>query len=109
MALDFDQLFNAMFQAAAGMLKDSVPDIESFAKTEFQKLAHTLVSIGEQLAGGVINQEQAELLLDMQKNATRAVFTTVEGLGILAAEAAINAALDAVKGIVNSAVKFTLL
>lgn len=109
MALDFNQLFDAMFKAAAGTLKDSLPDIESFAKTEFQKLAHTLVSIGEQLAGGEINPEQAGLLLDMQKNATSAVLTAVAGLGILAAEAAINAALDAVKGIVNSAVKFTLL
>mgnify|MGYP003439191727 FL=1 len=47
--------------------------------------------------------------LEIQKNATRMVLMTIEGLGILAAEAAITAALNVVKDSVNTAVGFSLL
>ena len=45
----------------------------------------------------------------MQKNASRSVLLTVEGLGILAVEEAINAALDVIKGAANKAIGFALL
>ena len=45
----------------------------------------------------------------MQKNATKTVFLTVEGLGILAVEAAMNAALKTIRDAVNTAVGFVLL
>jgi len=45
----------------------------------------------------------------MQKNATRMVLMTIEGLGVLSAEAAINSALSAVKDNVNQEIGFTLL
>jgi hypothetical protein len=61
------------------------------------------------LAAGRINSQQADLLLDMQKLASRNVLLTMEGLGLLAAEAAINAALDVVKKAVNTALGITLI
>ena len=109
MALDISSLVSQMLGAALPILKSAGTDVESFAKTEFTKIAQTIASIGEQFASGIINQEQAELLLDMQKHASRAVLLTIEGLGILAVENAINAALDAVKGTVNAALPFALL
>jgi hypothetical protein len=68
-----------------------------------------MVSIEEMLAAGQINQQQAQLLLDMQKSASRSVLLTLKGLALLTAEEAINAALDIVKGVVNAAVKFPLI
>lgn len=45
----------------------------------------------------------------MQKSATRSVLLTAEGLGELATEEAINAALDVARPIVNAALGFLLL
>jgi hypothetical protein len=45
----------------------------------------------------------------MQKNSALAVMLTVEGLGLLTVESAINAALGAVRDSVNTAVGFALL
>jgi hypothetical protein len=45
----------------------------------------------------------------MQKNSALAVLLTVQGLGLLTVESAINAALGAVKETVNTALGFLLL
>jgi hypothetical protein len=109
MTLDVTTLASQMLSAALPILKKGANDIESFAKLEFTKIAQTIISIGEQLTDGSINQAQASLLLDMQKHASRSVLLTVEGLGILTVEQALNAALDVIKSSVNTALKFTLL
>ncbi len=109
MALDIQTLATQMLAAALPILKKDAQNAESFAKTEFTKIAQTIVSIGEQVAVGQINQEQAGLLLEMQTSASRNVLLTLQGLGLLAVEAAINAALDVVKGAVNGALKFPLI
>jgi len=109
MALDVGTLASQMLAAALPVLKEGAQDAESFAKTEFTKIAQTIVSIGEQLAAGQINKQQAGLLLDMQTSASRNVFLTLEGLALLAVEEAINAALGVVKTAVNTALGFALI
>ena len=109
MALDVGTLANNMLAAALPILKKGAQDAESFAKTEFAKIAQTIVSIGEQVAAGQINQQQAGLLLDMQTSASRNVLLCLEGLALLAVEEAINAALAVVKTAVNTALKFPLI
>jgi hypothetical protein len=109
MSLDLKTLGKSIGGALAGSLEKDLPNVREFSKSEAQKLAQTLVQIEQLVAANQIDQDTALLLLDMQKHATRAVFLTVEGLGLLAVEKAINAALDVVKKTVNSAVKFELL
>lgn len=111
MALDVDALASKMLSAALPLLRKDAQTAESFAKTEFTKMAQTLASIGEQLASEPqqITQQQAALLFDMQKHAARNVLLTLEGLGLLAVEAAINAALGVIKATVNKALGFALL
>ena len=109
MALDVGTLATQMLGAALPILKKDAQDAESFAKTEFTKIAQTIVSIGEQLTAGQINQQQAGLLLDMQTSASRNVLLTLQGLALLAVEAAINAALSVVKTAVNTALGFALI
>ena len=109
MPLDVPQLLNQMVTAAAGPLKAGGPKVLSYAQTEFSKVAQTIASIEAQTANGSIAQGEASLLLDMQKNATRAVLAAVEGMSLLLAEQAINASLKAIRGIVNAAVRFTLI
>ncbi len=107
--LDIPALLASMGAAAEGVLTSKWTTVKSFATTEFQKIAQTIVSIGEGTASGEITQDQAALLLDMQRNASRAVLASVEGMALLAAEQAVNAALKAVSGAVNTFVGFALL
>ncbi len=109
MALDVDTLASQMLNAALPGLKKHAADAQSFAKMEFTKLAQTLVSIEAQLAAGEITQDQADLLLEMQKNASRGVLLALKGMALLAAEEALNSALAVVAGVVNAAVHFPLI
>lgn len=109
MALSASQLGKDMVAALKGALMEKWPEIKEYGEAEAKKLAQTLVMIEALRVSGKINEEQATLHLEIQKNATRTVLLTIEGLGILAAEAAINAALNVVKDAVNTALGFALL
>ena len=109
MNLDVGQLAGSMLTAALAVLKKQAPEIKEYAQTEFRKIADTIVMIGRLFAAGQINEQEAKLHLQIQTNASRAVLLAVEGLGLLAAEQAINAALGAVKDTVNAALPFHLL
>lgn len=109
MALDIDTLLSNMLNAALPILKKAAPGAESFAKAEFTKIAQTIESLGQQLAAKEITAQQATLLLSMQTSASRNVLLTLEGLGLLAVESAINAALGVVKAAVNGALGIALI
>lgn len=109
MSLSASQLTQDMLAAFQGVLVKKWPEIKEYAEAEAKKLAESLVMIEVLSVSGKINAEQAALHLQIQKNATRTVFLTLEGLGILAAEAAINAALNVVKESVNTALGFVLI
>lgn len=109
--LDISALVESMLAAAAGVLKNKGPAVATFAQTEFQKIAQTVASIAGQLASipPEITQDQAVILLDMQENASLAVIASAEGMALIVAEQAINAALGAVKDVVNAFVHFPLI
>lgn len=102
-------LVEAMTGAAKASLGRDWPKARAFAEPEFDKLARSLVSIGKMTVDGTITEQEAAALLDIHKNTTRTVFLTVQGLGLLAVENAINAALDAVKDTLNAALGIALL
>jgi hypothetical protein len=58
---------------------------------------------------GFIITEQSRLKLSLQKNVFKTVLLTEAGIGLLAVENALNAALDLIKGAVNTAIGFALL
>jgi len=98
-----------MLAAAQGSVTTGWNTLAPFAQTQFTNIAQQIVDIEAQLAAGSITQTQASLLLDMQKNASRAALLSVEGIGLLTAQNAINAALGAVATAVNGALGFALL
>jgi hypothetical protein len=108
MALNVTKLASQMLGAALPLLEKE-SGAESFAETEFLKIAQTINGINDQVAAGQINEQQAPLLLDMQTLASRNVLLTLKGLDLLAVENAINAALGAVKDVVNKALGFDLI
>jgi endonuclease III-like uncharacterized protein len=61
------------------------------------------------LKDGTVTNEQAALLLDMQKNASRSALLAIQGIGLVTAQNILNGALGAVAATVNKALGFTLL
>lgn len=102
-------LGDKMLEAAQLSLGAKFSSVKQFAKAETEKLAITLRMIIEARAANEISQAEAKILLNQQKIATSAVLTAVEGMGISAVQAAINAALKVVKDFVNGKIGFALL
>lgn len=109
MSMDIGRLGTDMGIAFLNSLKDKAPDIEAYAKSEGVKMAQCLATITSLVTAGTISETEAKLHLDIQKQAARSILLTMEGLGALAVEAAINAALSVAKDVVNSAVGFVLI
>lgn len=109
MAIDAGKIAQEMAKAFLLALQKDFPGITDYAASEAQKLAQTFVMIENLKVSGKINEDQAKVYLDIQKSATRVVFLTIEGLGLLAVEAALNAALDVIKQTVNTALGFVLI
>jgi hypothetical protein len=107
--IDTASLVQNMLAAVKQVLQLHWNDVGPFAKTEMQKLAATAVQIETGQADGTINKAQAEILLSMQANASQAVLTTVETVGMIAAQDAINAAIKVLTDAVNKAVGFAIL
>ena len=98
-----------MLKAIQGKLLGHWNVVRPFAETETKKLAETALQIELGKADGTLSAVQAKILLAMQANASQAVLTAVETVGMIAAQDAINAAIDVLKTAVNKAVGFTFL
>ncbi len=109
MSLTTSDILKPMLDAAKRSLARDWGKAEAFARPEMKRLAATLVDIAGLIASGAVNKRQARALLRIHSNTTQTVLLTIEGLGIVAAENAINAALGAVRDVVNEAVGFKLV
>ena len=109
MSLDVGELASKMFEAFKGKLSDKWPEVKDYAEAESKKLAENFVMIEKLRLTGEITEEQAKLHHEIQRNASRCVLLTVEGLGLVAVEQAINAAMEVLKETVNGALNFALL
>ena len=56
-----------------------------------------------------ITEEEANILITMHKRSMTTVLLTIKGLGLLAIEAAINAALGVARDTINTAIGWKLL
>ena len=109
MNLNIEEMVETMWGAAKVPLGNAATAAEPFAKSQFTNIAQTVAQIAAGIATGQIDQQHATLLLSMEKHATENALLAVEGLGIVAAESAINAALGSVTTLVNTAVGFALI
>ncbi len=109
MALRASSLVKEMLTAAKVEVDERWPDVKIYAEAEAKKLAQTLVMIEKLKITGQVSKKQAEILLDMQKQTSRVVLLTIEGLSLLAAEAAVNAAIKSIRDTVNEAIGWRLV
>jgi hypothetical protein len=89
MNLNTGKLLESMLNAAKSVLKKKWRSAKPYAENEFRKLLEEAVHI--------------VYLMSLQRNSARMVMLTLEGLGIIAVEESINAALAAVRDTINSA------
>lgn len=109
MTLSASDLIQSMTKAAKDSLAKDWPKAKDYAEPEMKKLAQSLVDITGLAAQGKVNKQQAQALLQIHKNTTMMVLLTIKGLGIIAVEDAINAALSAVGDAVNAAAGLIIL
>lgn len=104
-----EALSEEMAGAARSIFKEQWPFMEAFAVPEFNKLALTILQIRDLIASEQVGENEALVILEMQKNAARGVMMSREGSGLLKVEQAINSGLGMVKNSVNTALGFPLI
>lgn len=107
--LNAADLFKTLIGALQGTFKDQWPKIKDFAEGEAKKLARSLVDITKLKLTGQITEDECAVLLEIQKNTARTVMLSVEGMGLILVEQAINAAIKAVSDVVNGAIGFKFI
>jgi hypothetical protein len=109
MDLKIEELLVTMLNIAKGKFGAAYEDAKDFAEVEFKKLLENTEFLAKKVASGEMTAERAKRHLRMSKNAAEAVLLTVEGIGLDAAEEAIEDALNAVKSTVNAALPISIL
>jgi hypothetical protein len=107
--INVNEILEKMLDAAKDVLQNHWEEAKPFAEQELKSLAENLKLISQLKLEGKITEEQAKYYVNIQKSSVRIVLLTIEGLGILAVESAINAALDVVKTTVNTAIGWSIL
>ncbi len=108
-SINFNDIFEKMVAAGKESLHTNWATIKDLATSSYKTLAQNIVDIEKMNIAGTITKEQAKLKIGIQKNAFTTILLTEQGLGLLAVEAALNASLNVIKDLVNSAVGFLLI
>lgn len=107
--IDINTLIKEMTEAAKKELKSKWKEVKPFAEQQLKSFAENIKMIAVLKAKGKINEEKARLHLAIQKESARTVLLTIEGIGLITAENAINAALKVVQTTVNKSIGWALL
>jgi hypothetical protein len=108
-AVDIQALGTAMIDAARDTLVEHGAELHATAETEFRRLAGALNDTGLQLVRGEIDREHAQKLLSIHRLSIRSVLRSVEGMTLLAAEHAVQAAMRTAAGTLNRVSGFKLV
>ena len=109
MSLDIAEIGGKIIEAASTSLGTSWEEAKVVAEPQLRDLVRIAENFGKLAASGQISEEEAKALFSIHVNTTRMVLLTIEGLGILAVEAAINAVLDVLKDTANTALGFDIV
>lgn len=102
--IDIENTAMQMLEAAKGVFDDKWPDVKNFAESETKKFVSNMADIQLWKAAGEISEAEAISLSKLHQRSMKMVFTALEGIGLAMVEKAINAALDVVRAIINTAI-----
>ena len=107
--LDIDKVASDMLQASASALIKGGKQASEYASHEYAQFIGDIEHVQTMAEEGTITAAEAQALVDQHKLSMQAVLLCVEGLGVIAVQNAINAALqvlnDAITAALGAAVK----
>jgi hypothetical protein len=107
--MDFSSLLPDMLNAAKAPLAKEWTKAQPYAEQQLESFIQSIERIVLLKQDGSISEEQAKLLISMHKRSMITVLLTVKGLGLLAIESAINAALGVARDTINTAIGWKIL
>lgn len=107
--MDVENIAKQMLEAAQNVFKEKWPEVRNFAESETKKFAQSMAEIASWKKTGEITEEQAKALSRLHQRSMKMVFTSLEGISPAMAEKAINAAIDAIRTAVNTAIGWAIL
>lgn len=105
---DVKDIIGKISEAVKVALGDKWEEAKDFAESESKKFGQNIAEIALWKETGKITEEQGRVLLRMHQRSMKMVLTALEGISLVLAEKAINAAIDAISGIVNSLIGWDL-
>ena len=105
---DVKNIVEKMNDAIKVALGDKWDEAKDFAQSESKKFAENIAEIALWKETGKITEEQGKVLLRMHQRSIKMVLTALEGISLVLAERAINAAIDAIADIVNGLIGWDL-
>lgn len=109
MPLNVSAIAKDMLNAAKPILQNSWKEVKPYAEKESKAFAQNLAMIARLKLEGKITKEEALLHIQIQKNSYRTVLLAIQGLGLIAVENALNAAIGVISTTVNKAIGWNLL
>ena len=113
--LNTNKVVTDMVQASSEALLTGGTQAVQYATHEYAQFIADIEHVQKMAEEGTITNEVAQALVDQHKLSMQAVLLTVEGLGVVMVQNAINAALNVLKGALTTALgdmitglKFTL-
>jgi hypothetical protein len=103
------KLGEEIIKAVKAALGDKYEEARDFAESEARAFAVNIAEIAAWRAAGKISEEQGRVLLRMHQRSMKMVLTAVEGISLVMAERAINAALGAIRDFVNGLIGWELV
>ena len=107
--IDVKDLASEMLSASKDVLKKEWKQVAPIAEIHIKTIIHNLEQIAELKLNKKITEEQAKLHLTIQKESFKTILLSFEGIGIITAEKAINAALNVIRTSVNRTIGWRLL
>jgi serine phosphatase RsbU (regulator of sigma subunit) len=104
-----DDLLKQMLEAAKIVLKSQWKQVKPMAELQLRSTLINLELIAELKLRGKITKEQAALHIEIQKQSIRTTLLSFEGIGIVAAEKALNAALGAARTVINKSIGWKII
>jgi len=103
-AIDYKKVSKEMLSAMQAALSGHFDDAKELAEDELEDFAKRSAVLTQKVADGKINRKQAEAILRIRRNAVETVLLSISGIGVIAAQDALNAAISVLKNAINSAI-----
>lgn len=108
-SINIEETVGQMLEAAKGVFDEKWPDVKNFAESESKKFAQNMAEIELWKRTGEITESEAKSLSKLHQRSMKMVFTSLEGIGLAMAEKAINAALNVIKQVINTAIGWDVI